>query len=70
MFNYYFDSLYSYIRPGSAMNIHYKYFLKPDSSKKVSEDVKWKIMICSHLYFIKDMGENFISVRMKEYLFK
>ena len=70
MFNYYFDSLYSCIKPSYEINKHYKYFLKPDSSKKVSEDAKWMIMVYSHIYFVQNMRKIFISFWMKKYLFK
>ena len=70
MFNYYFDSLYSCIKPSYEINKQYKYFLKPDSSKEISEHAKWMIMICSQLSFAKAMEKNFISVREKKYLFK
>ena len=71
MFNHYFDRLYSCIKPSCEViivNKYHTYFLKPDSSKKVSEDAKWMIMICSHLSFVKNTEEIFIYVRMKKYL--
>ena len=70
MLNYHFDRLHAWIKPSHEINIQYKYFLKPDSSKKFSEDAKWMIMICSQLSFSKAMGKNFISLRKKRYLFK
>ena len=73
MLEYYLDSIYSCIKPSCEViivNKYYKYFLKPDSSKKVSEDAKWKIMIYSHLYFVKNIKENFMSVWLRKYSFK